>query len=212
LIKRDNDGNEEFFVHIAFEFTPNAVVPVTVLGIDRGFAKIGTATVINGDGIAVIKGLELEGTAFRDALKAFENRIADAQRKGIRHSRLFRLRRRWETIVLGEYANRLVEVAYQQKAQIALENINARSMVRFLRRSQFRKLHDLIDYKAARLGLPKPVEVPAAFTSQTCSHCGSQDPKSRPKQDREGRAIQNIFLCVKCGHEANADENASEII
>src|SRR5581483_11339282 len=71
LIKRDNDGNEEFFVHIAFEFTPNAVVPVTVLGIDRGFAKIGTATVINGDGIAVIKGLELEGTAFRDALKAF---------------------------------------------------------------------------------------------------------------------------------------------
>jgi transposase len=182
------------------------------LGIDRGFAKIGTAAVIDANGAAVARGLELEGSAFHRELHSFEERIAAAQRKGIRRSRLFRLRGRWETIVLGEYANRLVQVAVERKAQIALENINARSMVRFLRRSQFRKLHDLITYKAERLGLPRPIEVPAAFSSQTCAQCGHCDRRNRPKQNAEGRPIQDLFQCIQCGHKANADENASEII
>ncbi|HWB82978.1 MAG TPA: transposase [Bryobacteraceae bacterium] len=212
LVKRSELREEEFFLHVAFEFTPEAVITNAVLGIDRGFAKIGTASVVDANGVALIRGLELEGTAFHRELTSFEQRIAEAQRRGIRHSRLFRLRRRWETIVLGEYANHLVKVALDHKALIALEKIDARSMVRFLRRSQFRKLHDLISYKAERAGLPKPIEVPAAFTSQTCAHCGYRDSKNRPKQDAAGRAIQNMFLCISCGNRANADENASEII
>jgi hypothetical protein len=212
LIKRNNTGQEEFFVHIAFEFIPEPVEAATVLGIDRGFAKIGTAAVIDMEGRVLSHGVELEGEAFKREVQRFEQRIAEAQQRGIRHSRLFKLRGRWETIVLGEYANRLVETAERYKAQIALEKIDARSMVRFLRRSQFRKLQDLISYKAARQGLPEPIEVPAAYTSQTCADCGHRHADNRPKKDAEGRAIQNIFLCTDCGHRANADENASEII
>jgi putative transposase len=205
-------GVTNFFVHIAFEFTPEPVTTTSVLGIDRGFAKIGTAAIIDAAGLILSRGLELEGTAFKKELQRFERRIAEAQQRGIRKSRLFKLRGRWETIVLGEYANRVVAVALEHKAQIALENIDARSMVRFLRRSQFRKLHDLINYKAERLGLPKPIEVPAAFSSQTCAVCAHVDKQNRPKQDADGRPIQDLFQCVRCGHRANADENASEII
>ncbi len=214
LIKRNDLGQEEYFVHVAFEFTPDKIEPATVIGIDRGFAKIGTATLLDFEGRILMSGkdLELEGSTFKRALQEFERRIAEAQQKGIRRSRLFRLRRRWETIVLGEYANRLVKLASERKAQIALEDINARSMVRFLRRSQFRKLQDLISYKAERLGLPRPISVPAAYSSQTCAHCGHCDKRNRPKQDTKGRALQSLFQCIGCGHRANADENASEII
>jgi putative transposase len=45
------------------------------------------------------------------------------------------------------------------------------------------------------------VLVNPAYTSQTCSVCGVIDAKSRVTQAR--------FFCTGCGHEANADTNAS---
>ena len=85
-------------------------------------------------------------------------------------------------------------------------------IARFLTQSQFRKLHDALTYKAERVGLPAPVEVPAAYTSQTCSRCGQKAPENRPKRDSDGKSVQNVFKCVACQFAANADDNASEII
>ena len=48
------------------------------------------------------------------------------------------------------------------------------------------------------------IEVPAAYTSQTCAECGAVDAQSRQDQAR--------FICTGCGHEANADTNAAIII
>lgn len=48
------------------------------------------------------------------------------------------------------------------------------------------------------------IEVPAAYTSQTCAECGVVDARSRQDQAR--------FVCTGCGHEANADTNAAIII
>jgi putative transposase len=48
------------------------------------------------------------------------------------------------------------------------------------------------------------VEVPAAYTSQTCAACTVVDARSRLDQAR--------FDCVGCGHEANADTNAAIVI
>ena len=48
------------------------------------------------------------------------------------------------------------------------------------------------------------VEVPAAYSSQTCSACGVVDAASR--------RTQSEFCCVGCGHEANADINAARVI
>ena len=48
------------------------------------------------------------------------------------------------------------------------------------------------------------VPVPAPLTSQRCSQCGHVAAANRP--------TQASFLCVNCGHAANADANAAENI
>jgi putative transposase len=53
-------------------------------------------------------------------------------------------------------------------------------------------------YKLADRG-GRLVEVPAAYTSQTCSGCGLVDADSRRGQAR--------FVSTGCGHQANADSN-----
>ena len=61
----------------------------------------------------------------------------------------------------------------------------------------------LLGYKLADRG-GRLIEVPAAYTSQTCAECGVVDARSRQDQAR--------FVCTGCGHEANADTNAAIII
>lgn len=61
----------------------------------------------------------------------------------------------------------------------------------------------MLKYKLAERG-GQLVEVPAAYTSQTCAECGVIDKVSRPDQA--------TFKCTGCGHEANADTNAARNI
>lgn len=212
LMKRSDKGQAEFYAHIAFEFTPETIPTETLMGIDRGAAKIGAATMIDRSGRVVEEKLDLEGATFSAEMARLRSRIADAQRRGLQTGRFFRLRGRKSEIVIGEYANRVVGEALKHKSQIVIERVDAGAMARFLTQSQFRKLHDALAYKAERVGLPKPVEVPAAYTSQTCARCGYQSPENRPRKDAEGKSIQDVFRCVACGHAANADDNASEVI
>jgi len=58
----------------------------------------------------------------------------------------------------------------------------------------------MLAYKLADRG-GRLIEVPAAYTSQTCAECGVVDAASRQSQSR--------FVCTGCGHEANADTNAA---
>ncbi|WP_256103085.1 transposase [Streptomyces sp. Ncost-T10-10d] len=44
--------------------------------------------------------------------------------------------------------------------------------------------------------------VPPFHTSQTCAACGRTDPQSR-------KGCGRLFACVHCGHEDDADHNAS---
>jgi putative transposase len=61
----------------------------------------------------------------------------------------------------------------------------------------------MLAYKLADRG-GRLIEVPAAYTSQTCAECGVVDARSRQDQVR--------FVCTGCGYEANADTNAAIII
>jgi IS605 OrfB family transposase len=212
LVKRNDAGEEELYVHIAFEFTPEPLSTETYLGIDRGSARIGAGTVVSASGDTIANGLNLEGESFNAEQRRHAERIRAQQKRGAYKPRAFRLRRRWADEVIGEYANRIIAVAVEHKSQIVLESINARAMAAFLSRSQFAKLHASLIYKAERAGLPKPIEVPAAYTSQTCAVCGHRDRASRQKKDDQGRAIQDVFLCTGWGHHDNADDNASAVI
>lgn len=214
IMKTTGDGRAEFYVHVAFEFDPPKIEPQTFIGIDRGAAMIGAATIIGRDG-RILEQSNLQGRAFSREMARDRARIAEAQRKGQMNKkkrRLFRVRGKKAQIVIGEYANLLIRKALDRKSQVFLEKIDARSMARFLTQSQFRKLHSALEYKAARQGLPAPIEVPAARTSQTCPRCANWDPANRPKTDAAGNSIQDVFRCTKCGLEANADENASYVI
>ena len=57
----------------------------------------------------------------------------------------------------------------------------------------------MLEYRAANV-----ICVPAACTSQTCHECGAADAASRGSQAE--------FICVACGHAANADVNAAKNI
>ena len=212
VVKIADDGSHEFFVHMAFEFEPEPVAAQNVLGLDRGAAKLGVGTLVNLQGDVLQRGIELGGAAFSAEMQRYRSQIAELQRKGIQKSRRFKVRGARADIVVGEYANRIVKLAVEHKAHIALEKIDKVTMNKFLTQSQFGKLQQMLSYKAARAGLPEPLEVPAAYTSQTCAVCGHKDPANRPKKDSAGKSIQDNFLCVACGHSANADNNASEII
>jgi transposase len=59
----------------------------------------------------------------------------------------------------------------------------------------------MLRYKVVPEG-GRVLEVPAAYGSQTCSVCGGVSADSRQAQD--------VFLCVTCGHFANADRNAAQ--
>ncbi|MBI3933767.1 MAG: transposase [Acidobacteria bacterium] len=212
LVKRSDDGNETYYVHVAFEFSPEAVPVDTYLGIDRGAVKIGAGTVISHSGEVVATGVQLEGKAFAAEMDRLRRKIAELQRRGLQRHRLLRLRGRKADALIGEYANRVVEAALRHHSQIVLENVQATAMARFLSQSQFQKLHFAVSYKAERVGLPAPIDVPAAYTSQTCARCGHKAAENRPRRDAEGRALQDVFRCVSCGYQANADDNASEVI
>ena len=58
----------------------------------------------------------------------------------------------------------------------------------------------MLDYKLAERG-GELFYVNPAYTSQTCSSCGSVDARSRKSQA--------VFECVDCGHRAHADVNAA---
>ena len=184
----------------------------TILGIDRGAAKIGAASVIDMTGKLIVNRLGLEGAAFALEMARLGKRIAEVQHKGTQRGGVIRLRGRKADSIIGEYANRLINEAVKYRSQIALERVDSISVARFLSLGHFRKLQNVLTYKAERVGLPPPVEVPAAHISHTCSKCGNKAPENRPKQDSAGRAIQDVFRCTGCGFETNADDNASEVI
>ena len=207
-----NAEGHDFYIHAAFEFTPPKVETETYLGIDRGAAKLGAATLIDRQGKPLETNLDLDGDAFKAEMRDHEERIVRLQKLGKQRSRKFSLRGKRADIILGEYANRIVAIAKENRSQIVIEAIKGVTMGRFLKQSQFTKLKQMLTYKAEREGLPAPVEVPAAYTSQTCAKCGRKDAANRPRKDAAGKAIQDVFLCIACGHSANADSNASQII
>ena len=65
------------------------------------------------------------------------------------------------------------------------------------------KFATLVTYKSAERG-GRVVEVPAAYSSQTCSGCGHVASENRPTQAR--------FECQNCGLVEHADVNAAKVI
>lgn len=138
----------------------------------------------------------------------------DLQKSGTRSARrhLKRLsgkQRRFQSNVNHCISKRLVLKAQCTKRMIRLEDltgISTRTKVRGkterAKRSNwsFKQLRDFIAYKARLHGVRVELIDPR-YTSQRCFECGHIE--------KGNRRSQSDFLCLKCGHAAHADHNAS---
>jgi IS605 OrfB family transposase len=95
-------------------------------------------------------------------------------------------------------------------AAVALERLSvkdmrfkSRQMNRALRASQLGYVRDKLRFKLDERGI-RYRSVQPAYSSQECSQCGFTFSMNRRSQDK--------FVCLWCGFEANADENASSVI
>jgi len=145
-------------------------------------------------------------------------------------SRVLKLRER-----VGSYYAKMAKIrdnmAHQVSAEltqryerIAIEDLRVRNMTRSAKGDQDNpgkqvrakaglnrvilnvspyRLREVLTYKAARAG-GVLVAVNPQNTSRQCAKCGYTDP--------ENRRSQADFVCVQCGHQANADVNAAKNI
>ncbi len=102
-------------------------------------------------------------------------------------------------------SKKLVEIATSESCGIRFENLTgirknkkyAKSFRYSLNSWSYYQLQKFTEYKAKKHGIEIAYVAPA-YTSQTCSRCGSL-----------GDRINKKFQCVKCGHADHADVNAS---
>ncbi|CAH2603327.1 transposase [Rhodovastum atsumiense] len=188
------------------------------VGIDRGVAVF--AAVSNGTSIApadcgkkALKALRRAQRKLARKKRGSNNRRKQVRRVARLHARVARARK--------DFLHKASSHVAQNHGKVVLEKLEVRNMVRSaggtveqpgrnvrakagLNRSildqGWHGFRVMLGYKLAERG-GRLIEVPAAYTSQTCSVCGAVDAASRISQSQ--------FRCTACGHEANADGNAA---
>jgi putative transposase len=202
-LKRDGD---QWFASIMCEITFPDPVPRTapVVAIDRGI----TYTLANSDGKLTPNPKFYEHTMKRFA---HAQRIVSRRKKGsknrekakLRVMRLHRKVRRQREHFLHVESSRLAK----NHGVVVIEKLNVAGMIRSqLGRSivdaGWSRFAVMLRYKLEWSG-GTLVEVPAQYSSQTCSTCGHVDARSR-RGER--------FCCTSCGYVDHADLNAAKVL
>ncbi len=204
---------DQWFVAISCEVEVEIPAPRTepVVALDRGVVLL----VADSDGKKIENPRCLKRSLVRLA-KA--QRVVSRRKKGsknrekakVRVAKLHRRVRRQRNHVLHE-----ISAAYAKShGTVIVEKLNVKGMSaeggahktglnRSILDAGWGRLVELLRYKLAWSG-GTLVEVPAAYSSQTCSHCGAVDSRSR--------CSQSEFCCVACGWFDHADLNAAKVL
>ncbi len=191
-------------VRNVFEAPVSTLPPV---GIDRG-VRIALA-LSNGNTFTAPDTLAALDLKCRKAQRVLSRRKRGSRRyakqRAILHAskaRMARVRRDWQ--------HKATTAIARQFGTVAIEALNTRAMTasgkrkRGLNRSilniGWHAIEAMLAYKLEERG-GTLVKINPAYTSQTCSACGTIDRGSRESQAR--------FACLHCGHEMNADHNAA---
>ena len=176
-----------------------------VVAIDRGITNL----LADSDGRLIVNPAHLEKTLAR---LARAQRTVSRRKKGsknrekakVRVMRLHRKVRRQRDHVLHELSS-----AYSKShGTVVVEKLNVAGMVknhnlaRGIAGAGWFRFAEMLRYKLAWSG-GTLVEVPAAYSSQTCSACGVVDAGSRHGER---------FCCTGCGYVDHADLNAAKIL
>jgi IS605 OrfB family transposase len=220
---------DEFELHAGFEFVAPAVATEgRFLGVDRGIYNLAAWSLVDRDGALLDDGA-ISGMELRFVQRRLEQQKREEQRRRgyVKGS----TRRAQADEAVHKTANAIVRIARERNARVVVEELSlqrrlravptgakggrfGRAARRILGRQQYAKLVQVLGYKLAVAGLPKPVSVGAAHTSTTCPECGRQDAANRRKEKAPGADVIEMsrFACVRCGHRADADRNAARVI
>ena len=203
-IKRDGD---QWFVSIVCELDLAEPVPREgpVVAVDRGIANFGATS--DGDMIASPQHLKASLKRLAHAQRTVSRRkkgSKNREKAKARVARIHRKVRRQRYHFLHVQSTRLAK----SHGVVVLEKLNVAGMIRgrcarSIADAGWSRFADMLRYKLARSG-GSLVEVPAAYSSQTCSACGCVDAKSRRSQA--------VFRCTSCGYQDHADLNAAKIL
>jgi putative transposase len=206
VLRRDG----KWFLLCTVDLPEKTPTPTTdFVGVDLGVANIATAsdgTTFSGTGVEAVR------------VKHFNTRRSLGKATGRKVGRLRSIHRAMMRIGNKEarfrrhqnhvISKKLITLAIDTGRGIALEDLKGiRDRTRF-RREQiakmsgwaFHQLRSFIEYKGRLYGVPV-VAVDPRNSSRTCSSCGHCD--------KANRRSQSEFLCLACGHSANADHNAA---
>ena len=178
-----------------------------VVALDRGVVNL----VADSDGNITENPKHLDATAKRLARaqqnvsrkkKGSKNRKKAKHRVAVLHRKV----RRQRDHVLHNISARLSKshaIVVVEKLQIGNMVKANRGLARSILGAGWGRLVEQLRYKTAALG-GAVVEVPAAYSSQTCHGCGHVD--------AESRKAQAVFECVGCGLCEHADLNAAKVL
>jgi putative transposase len=176
-----------------------------IVAIDRGIANFGATS--DGNMIANPHTLEASLTRLAHAQRTVSRRkkgSKNREKAKARVARIHRKVRRQRDHFLHVQSARLAK----SHGVVVLEKLNVSGMIRghcarSIADAGWSRFADLLRYKLAWSG-GSLVQVPAAYSSQTCSACGCVDALSR--------LSQAVFHCTSCGHVEHADVNASKVL
>lgn len=203
-LKRDGD---QWFASISCDVELPEPAPRTgpVVAIDRGIALFGATS----DGSKIENPEHLRVSLRR---LAHAQRVASRRKKGSKNeaeaklhvARIHRTVKRQREHFLHVESSRLAK----SHGVVVLEKLNVAGMMRghcarSIADAGWSRFEEMLRYKLAWSGGTLE-EVPAAYSSQTCSVCNVVDRKSRRSQAE--------FVCVSCGHVENADVNAARVL
>jgi IS605 OrfB family transposase len=198
----------KFFLFATVDLPENPPVEVTdFLGVDLGIAKIAT----DSDGKAY-SGKPVEAVRKKHNLQ--RKRLGKRNTKGAKKKlkRIAGKEARFRKQENHCISKAIVATAKDTSRGIAVEDLTGirerlpvwgRDARNKLSGWSFAQLFAFVVYKARLAGVPVATVDPRN-TSRTCAECGHCE--------KDHRKSQETFLCVSCGHRANADVNAARVI
>jgi putative transposase len=196
-----------WFVSFAAEVERPITVGGPAVGIDRGIAN--TLALSTGDLLSMPDALKQSAARRGRAQRVLSRRQRTSRRRAGQRALVSRLyaheaasRRHWLHEQSTDIANRFGAVAIEalRTANMTKAGRGKYGLNRSILAQGWASFATMLSYKLAERGGALYLVNPA-YTSQTCSACGSIA--------KESRKSQASFECIDCGHTAHADINAA---
>ena len=202
-LKKENKG---YFLCVSFESESKKIYHTCenqAVGIDMGLVKFLT----DSNGIVIDNP---KHTKKYEAKLRVKQRSLSRKKKGSRarlkvKSELSNLHRKISDS-RNDFTNKISLQYIKENSLIAVEDLKVKNMVKFGNLSKhisdvsWSTFFDKLKYKS-EFYEKTFIKIDPKFTSQKCSSCNHIS--------KENRLTQSKFLCVECGHQMNADLNAS---